>query len=56
MEIREYLATKKEDVRSIRVEERLKEVKENRNFVVSIVGPRRSGKTYYLYNLIKKVG
>jgi predicted AAA+ superfamily ATPase len=54
MELSEYLLTKKEDIRTLEVRERLKEVKENKNFATAIVGPRRAGKTYFLYSLIKK--
>jgi len=54
MEIREYLLTKKEDIKSIEVKERLKDINENKNFIISIIGPRRAGKTYFLYNFIKK--
>lgn len=56
MELREYLLTKKEDIRAIEVKERLKDVREDKNFVVAIVGPRRAGKTYFLYDLIRKRG
>lgn len=54
MELREYLLTKKDDIKALNVKERLKEVKENKNFVVAVVGPRRAGKTYFLYSFIKK--
>ena len=54
MELREYLLTKKDDVKTLEVRERLKEVKENKNFIIAVVGPRRAGKTYFLYNLIKR--
>ncbi len=54
MELREYLLTKKEDIKTLEVKERLKEVEENKNFVVAVVGPRRAGKTYFLYSFIKK--
>ncbi|MEM2123356.1 MAG: ATP-binding protein [Candidatus Bathyarchaeia archaeon] len=56
MELREYLLTKKDDIRALEVKERLKEVRENKNFVVAVVGPRRAGKTYFLYSLIRKRG
>ncbi|MGB9741497.1 MAG: ATP-binding protein [Candidatus Bathyarchaeia archaeon] len=54
MELREYLLTKKEDIKNLEVKERLKEAKENKNFIVAVVGPRRAGKTYFLYGLIKR--
>lgn len=56
MRIREYLATKKRDIEAIDVKPRLVEFKLNKNFIMSIVGPRRSGKTYFLYYVIKSRG
>jgi predicted AAA+ superfamily ATPase len=32
------------------------EVPMNSGFIVSIIGPRRSGKTYYLFQLSKELG
>ncbi|MBC7112604.1 MAG: ATP-binding protein [Candidatus Methanomethyliales bacterium] len=52
--MREYLLTKKEDIKTLEVKERLREVKENKNFIIAVVGPRRAGKTYFLYSLIKR--
>jgi predicted AAA+ superfamily ATPase len=54
MELRNYMLTKKESIRDLRVEDRVAEVKENKNFILSIIGPRRAGKTYFIYNLIRK--
>jgi len=56
MEIREYLLTKKEDIRDLEAKDRLKSIKENVNYITAVIGPRRAGKTYFLYNLIKKKG
>jgi len=53
MEIREYLLTKKEDIKSIEVKERLKDINENKNFIISIIGPRRAGKTHFLFYFFK---
>lgn len=54
MELRQYLLTKKEDIKSLEVKDRLLEIKEDKNFILAVVGPRRAGKTYFLYNLIKR--
>lgn len=54
--MKSYMLTKKEVLKGLDVKERLIEVKENRNFVVSVIGPRRAGKTYFLYHLIRKRG
>ena len=56
MDLRSYMLTRKEVLKGLNVKERLIKVKENRNFIVSIVGPRRAGKTYFLYHLIRKRG
>ncbi|MGQ4891583.1 MAG: ATP-binding protein [Candidatus Njordarchaeia archaeon] len=56
MDIRSYLVTKKEDIRQISVKPREKEAPPNVHFIQSIIGPRRAGKTFYLYYLIKKLG
>jgi predicted AAA+ superfamily ATPase len=56
MDLRSYMLTRKEVLKGLDVKERLIEVRENRNFIVSVVGPRRAGKTYFLYHLIRKRG
>jgi len=48
------MLTKKESIRDLRVEDRITEAKENKNFILSVIGPRRAGKTYFIYNLIRK--
>ncbi|MGB9674752.1 MAG: ATP-binding protein, partial [Nanopusillaceae archaeon] len=51
MHIRKYTITKKEDIKRLNVKERIyKEF--SKNLINVIVGPRRAGKTYYLYDLI----
>jgi predicted AAA+ superfamily ATPase len=50
------MLTRKEVLKGLDVKERLIEARENRNFVVSVIGPRRAGKTYFLYRLIRKRG
>lgn len=53
MELKEYMLTKKEDIHEISVKQRLKKVHVNKNFVISVIGPRRAGKTYFIYHFIK---
>jgi len=48
------MLTKKESIKDLKVEDRITEVRENKNFIISIIGPRRAGKTYFIYNLIRK--
>lgn len=51
-DILKYLVDKKEIINNLRVLPREKEIKPTKNFIVSVIGPRRAGKTYSLYNLI----
>ncbi len=53
MNVREYMLTKKEDIRDISVKPRLKEVSPSKSFITSVIGPRRAGKTFFLYHFIK---
>jgi len=55
MGIREYLVSKKEEIKQLEVKPRVVNVEPNKNFILSIVGPRRSGKTFFLYFLVKKL-
>ena len=55
MDIKTYIVTRKEDIKNIKVKPRLREINITKDFIHSIIGPRRSGKTYYLYYLIKKL-
>lgn len=50
--MKKYLLDKKEDIRQLKVENRLIEFPFTKNFILSIIGPRRAGKTYSLYNFI----
>lgn len=51
-EILRYLIDKKETINNLEVLSRKAGIKPTKNFVVSVIGPRRAGKTYSLYNLI----
>ncbi len=51
--LKDYLVEVKEDVKSLKILPRELEV--STNFPVAIVGPRRAGKTFYLYYLIKSL-
>jgi len=53
--MRRYLIDKKEDIKRQEVFERLINVKFTREFVNAVIGPRRAGKTFFLYGLIKKL-
>ena len=53
MNIKKYLVDRKKEIEEIKLVKRSMQIKENVNFITSIIGPRRAGKTYYLYLLIK---
>ncbi|MCS7105767.1 MAG: AAA family ATPase, partial [Candidatus Aenigmarchaeota archaeon] len=48
-----YFADKKESIRNQEIVERLISVKPTKEFGLSVIGPRRAGKTFFLYSLIK---
>ncbi len=54
--MRKYLLNKKEEIRDLEVKPRNLNFPLTKNFVNSVTGPRRAGKTYSLYNLIKYGG
>jgi len=45
---------KKEEIKEMKVKKRKIEFPETKNFIISVIGPRRAGKTYSIFNLIKK--
>ena len=48
-----YLIDRKEDIKPLDVKERPIKLKLTKDFIISIIGPRRAGKTYLLYHFIK---
>ena len=48
-----YLVDRKKDLNSLDIKERDIKVNLTKEFILTIVGPRRAGKTYFLYHLIK---
>lgn len=55
MEIRRYLVDRKRDIQDVEVKPRKIKCEPTKDFVISIIGPRRAGKTYFLYHLIKSL-
>jgi len=51
-----YLIDKKEDIKKLEVVDRELNIRPNKDFVITIIGPRRAGKTFACYYLIKKWG
>ncbi len=52
--ISRYLIDRKEDIKLLEIKERDVSFKLTKDFIFSIIGPRRAGKTYFLYHFIKK--
>ena len=50
-----YLVDKKEEIRYHKVIERLIDIRISGEFVNAIIGPRRAGKTFFLFSVIKKL-
>jgi len=50
--MKRYLVDKKEDIRRLKVVSRDISFPVTRNFIISVIGPRRAGKTFSLYDLI----
>ncbi|MGC8593911.1 MAG: hypothetical protein ACP5LF_06470 [Nitrososphaeria archaeon] len=48
--IKEYMLSKKEDIKNLSVYLRDIEIRPSKEFVSSIVGPMRAGKTYSMYD------
>ncbi len=53
-ELRAYLETKKDSIERLKVLPRDLTISPTPEFITSIIGPRRAGKTYSMYYLIKK--
>ena len=54
-EISRYLIERKEDIKNLKdVKRRDVELRPTKEFILSIIGPRRAGKTYLLYDFIKR--
>ena len=53
--MKQYLIDKKEDIKELKPLPREYKIKPSKEFVNVIAGPRRAGKTFYLYYLVKKL-
>ncbi|NIA04232.1 MAG: AAA family ATPase [Nitrospiraceae bacterium] len=51
-DIQRYLLDKKENIKELRVFSRDINLQLSKNFIVSVIGPRRAGKSYFLYDVI----
>jgi len=52
--MKKYLVDKKEDIKKLEVVEREVGIQPNKDMAIGIVGPRRAGKTFACYYLIKR--
>jgi len=50
-----YFIDKKEDIGRQKVVRRLIDVKPSKDFVNAVIGPRRAGKTFFLYDIINRL-
>jgi predicted AAA+ superfamily ATPase len=48
-----YIVDRKNDIKLLNVQQRLIKITPTKDFVLSVIGPRRAGKTYFLYHFIK---
>ncbi len=55
MDLKEYMVTRKREIREADVKPRNVALSPNPNFITSIIGPRRAGKTFLIYHTIKKL-
>lgn len=53
MDIKSYLIDRKEDIVEVEVFPRKIAHKLSKDFITAVIGPRRAGKTYFIYHLIK---
>ena len=54
MDIKGYLIDKKQDIDALDIRARDLKLEPTINFITSIIGPRRAGKTYLIYEFIKE--
>ena len=54
MDIKQYFVDKKQDIMDLDVKTRELRLEPTLNFVTAIIGPRRAGKTYLIYEFIKE--
>ncbi len=55
MTLERYVVDKKEEIRALKVEHRELHVPDTKRFILAVLGPRRAGKTYFLYdNILNK--
>ena len=55
-QFRRYLRDKKELIEKLEINNRDIELTPRKNLITTIIGPRRSGKTYLFFGLMKKYG
>jgi len=53
--VRKYFVDKKEEIKSLEIKDRDIKATPSKNFANAIIGPRRAGKSFFLFNLIRKL-
>jgi predicted AAA+ superfamily ATPase len=56
MGIKQYLLDKKKEIKELEVKEREGEIEKTKSFATTVIGPRRAGKSFFLYYITKKEG
>ncbi len=53
--MKRYLLDKKEEIKTLEIKDRDIKAKPSKDFANAIIGPRRAGKSFFLFNLINKL-
>jgi len=54
MSIKQYLIDKKKEIKELEVKEREGEIVKTKSFATAVIGPRRAGKSFFIFHMIKK--
>jgi len=54
MGLKQYLLDKKKEIKDLEVREREGEIVRTKSFATAIIGPRRAGKSFFIFHTIKK--
>ncbi|RLJ06460.1 MAG: AAA family ATPase [Candidatus Aenigmatarchaeota archaeon] len=54
--MKKYLVDKKEEIKELEVLDRFIKMEISKEFVNAVIGPRRAGKSFFMFNTIRKLG
>lgn len=52
--MKKYLIDKKEEIKNLEIKDRDIKIRPTKEFVQTIIGPRRAGKSFFLFNMVRK--